>query len=215
MSKLKAAKEKAKKIGKGLISGQTWKKAFKEAPSSWSETVAQTLADGTCGIAGGVAGNFMGVWGVLGALPLNILANKSGHRWLRTASIAMLASGFEEAVTSRTADTGFNLKNEVSDGSERVTKYLGQLKRKFGLDKIFGNKAPAQTTDTTTVNGLGTATIDALDKFEHQITSSAIEHESGVPSSNQNRSGITTDKEDLVEAFTVSGLDDLDTPHVI
>jgi hypothetical protein len=215
MSKLKAAKNKAKEIGKGMLSVQTWKKSFKETPSNWSETLSQTLVDGTFGIAGGVAGNFMGVWGVLGALPLNIWANKSGHRWLRAASIAMLASGFEEAVNSRTADAGFDLKNEVSDGKERVKKYLGQMKRKFGLDKVFGSKPPAQTTtDTPTVNGLGT-TIDALDKFEHQITSSAIEHEGGAPPTNQNSSSETMDKSNLVEAFTVSGLDDLDTPHVI
>ncbi|CAN5729556.1 hypothetical protein BH11BAC7_BH11BAC7_21370 [soil metagenome] len=214
MSKFKAAKNKAKQVGKGLTSGSTWRKAIKEAPSNWSETIAQVVVDGALGIAGGVAGNFLGVWSLAGALPLNIWANKSGHRWLRAASIGMLATGFEDvASSSRTA--GFSLNNEMSDGTERVKVYFGQLKRKFGLDKIFGAKTPAQTSEEQTVNGLGTSTIDALDKFEHQIISSGIEHEGSVPRANQNSSSTADSKADFVEAFAVNGLEDLDTPHVI
>ncbi len=216
MSKFKAAKNKAKQVGKGLTSAQTWKRAVKEAPANWSETIAQVLTDGACGIAGGIAGNFLGVWGMLGALPLNILANKTGHRWLRTASIGMLATGFEDGVsTSRTAETGFSLNNEVSDGTERVKIYFGKLKRKFGLDKIFGSKTTEQIIEEQTVNGLGTSTIDALDKFEHQIISSGIEHEGSVPGTYQNSSSIPDNKAQFVEAFAVNGLEDLDTPHVI
>jgi hypothetical protein len=217
MSKLKAAKNKAKAVGKGLLSGSTWKKSVKEAPLDWSETIAQVITDGACGIAGGIAGNFMGVWSLAGALPLNIIANKTGHRWLRAASIGMLATGFDDVISStRTAETGFSLKNEMSDGGERVKIYLGQIKRKFGLDKIFGTKAPNQSSsDAQTVNGLGTSTIDALDKYEQQIMSSGIEHEGSNSAAYQNSPGIAENKSHFVEAFAVNGLDDLDTPHVI
>src|SRR6476620_456394 len=108
---------KAKEAAKGLFKGSTWKAAVKEDSMDWSETTAQFVVDTVAGIAGGAAGNLFGPFAMIPAVPLNVIANKTGHRWLRAASIGMIASGFEDSVSAhKTADTGFNLKNEFADG---------------------------------------------------------------------------------------------------
>jgi hypothetical protein len=219
--KAKAAYQKAKAAGKSFLSKATWSKAVKTNQNDWATTIATSLVDLGAGFAGATGGSFLG-WA---ALPVgfagNVVANKTGHSWARAMSIGMMTAPVDEAVgaSSRTANTGFDLKTEISNGSERSKNYLSQVYRKFGLHKIFGNSASSASTDSPdtseSVNGLGNASFDALDKYEQQILSSGIEHEGGAAPSGQRAASADALQQTALEAFSVNGLDDLDTPHII
>jgi hypothetical protein len=213
--KAKAAYHKAKAAGKSFFSKDTWKPAVKCDQSDWGQTVAKSLVDLGAGFAGAAGGSFLG-WA---ALPVgfagNVWANKSGHSWARAMSIGMMVSPVDEAIGSsrRAAATGFDIKAEVSEGSERAKNYFGQVYRKFGLHKLFGKKDTTSETTEEAVNGLAGATFDELDKFEQQIVSSGIEHEGGAPSIRKTAPAVYENP--ALEAFSVNGLDDLNTPHIL
>lgn len=206
--------KKAKAAGKSFFSKETWKKAVKCDQSDWGETVAKTLVDVTAGFAGAASGSFLG-WA---ALPVgvagNVWANKTGHSWARAISIGMMTAPIDDVIgaSRRAAGTGFDIKAEVSEGTERFKKYGTQVYQKFGLHKVFGKSSATQETSET-VNGLGNATFDELDKHEQQIVSSGIEYEGGVPSARHAASAAS--QQDALEAFSVNGLDDLNTRHII
>ena len=212
--KAKKAYQKAKAAGKSFFSKDNWKKALKTDQCDWTGALAKSFVDLGAGFAGAAGGSFLG-WG---ALPVgfagNVVANKTGHSWARAMSIGMMTAPVDETIgaSRRAANTGFDIKSEISEGSERTKNYFAQVYRKFGLHKIFGEKTSDSSTETTeTVNGLGTASFDALDKYEQQILSSGIEHES--PAGRSDKGAIPN--ETALEAFSVSGLDDLNTPHII
>lgn len=219
--KAKAAYQKVKATGKSLLSKDTWKAAVKCNQSDWAETIAKSVVDLGAGFAGAAGGAFMG-WG---ALPLgfagNVWANKTGHSWARAMSIGMMTAPVDEAIgaSRKAANTGFDFKAELSEGKDRAKNYFSQVYRKFGLHKLFGdsdsasNNTSPDPAETATVNGLGSVTFDSLDKYEQQIVSSGIEHEGGAPS--YQRTVTPAAQETALEAFSVNGLDDLDTPHII
>lgn len=216
--KAKQAYRKAKSAGKSLISKETWKAAVKSNQSDWPQALAKSAVDLGAGFAGAAGGAFLG-WG---ALPLgfagNLIANKTGHSWARALSIGMMVSPVDETIGAerKAANTGFDFNAEVSEGKERVKNYFGQVYRKFGLHKLLDNSqsnTSPDPTETATVNGLGSVTFDALDKYEQQIVSSGIEHEGGGAS--YQRSAPATAQETALEAFSMNGLDDLNTPHII
>lgn len=217
MSKKAKNYQKAKAIGKSFFSGSTWKPAFKTDQSDWYQTAAKSLVDLGAGFAGAAGGSFLGWFSLPVGFAGNVWANKTGHSWARAMSIGMMIAPVDEAVgaTRQAAGGGFDIKAEVSEGSERAKNYFGQVYRKFGLHRVFGSNSQSSTDPATeaVLNGLGTVTFDALDKFEQQIVSSGIEHEGGMPSSRQFATAVA--QNNVPEAFSVNGLDDLNTPHIL
>jgi hypothetical protein len=216
--------KKAKETAAGLFKSTTWKKAVSEDKSSWAETIAQTVTDVGLGLTGALVGSYLRVAALPVGVGLNVWANKSGLRWLRSASIGMMTSPLDEqlGINTKTAKAaGVNLKDEMETSKEHMKSYLSQLKSKFFLDKIFKGKNSSQsstvensTPDTSTppVNGLGIdpKTFDALEAYEQQVISHAVEHEA-----TKSQKTATDAVAYNSSAFVIEGLDDLDTPHVI
>lgn len=216
MSKAKKAYKKAKGAAKSFFSKETWKGAVVCNQRDWGQAVAKGLVDAAAGFVGAAGGAFLG-WV---ALPVgfagNIAANKFGHSWASAMSVGMMTAPVDEAIgaSRQAANTGFDIKAELSEGKERMSNYFGQVYRKFGLHKVFGEKQSGNSSEPTeTVNGLGSTTFDTLDKIEQQIVSSGIENEGGVPFSRKPANAASA--ETALEAFSMNGLDDLNTPHII
>jgi hypothetical protein len=174
---------------KKLATKETWKASVKVPKSKdWTEVVAKTAVDIGAATAGGIGGSFAGKAAVPIGIALSALGNATGHRWLTSLGIGMIASPFDPFKAGKTTDTGFNLKNEFEAGKVRGKDYIEMLKEKFFINKILGkNQSTEQTdtsdtsTDTPSVNGLDSgipkATLDRLTDFDQQILSDGIEYQ--------------------------------------
>jgi hypothetical protein len=215
MSKAKKAYHKAKGAAKSFFSKETWKGAVVCNKRDWGQATAKSLVDMAAGFAGAAGGAFLGWVALPAGIAGNLFANKHGHSWASAMSIGMMTAPVDEAIGAgrQAANTGFDMKAELTEGKERMSNYFGQVYRKFGLHKVFGDKQGTSSGTSETVNGLGNATFDTLDKYEQQIVSSGIENEGGVPFSRQ--SAPAASEEQALEAFSMNGLDDLNTRHII
>jgi hypothetical protein len=224
MKKKKAKKTKSRKGLYGVsaskdksssfFSSKTWKAALVDQPLGWGQTIANTLVDLSAGFVGAAGGSFLGWAGLPVGLAGAVIANKTGHTWARALSIGMMTAPVDETIgASRQAtSTGFDFKAELDEGTQRMSGYFGKVYRKFGLHKVFGGDSTVPE-NSETVNGLGNATLDSLDQFDQQIFSSGIENAQGGSAGSGGQPVNFTDQP--IEAFSVNGLDDLNTRHII
>lgn len=224
MRKKKAKKGKYRKGLHGVSSGsgksdsffssKTWKAALVDHPNGWGQTLANTLVDLGAGFAGAAGGSFLGWVGLPVGLAGSVIANKTGHTWARALSIGMMTAPVDEAIgaSRKATSTGFDIKAEMDEATQRMSGYFGKVYRKFGLHKVFGGNTTT-SENAETVNGLGNATLDSLDRFDQQIFSSGIENAQGTSAGSGSQPVNFTDQP--IEAFSMNGLDDLNTRHII
>jgi hypothetical protein len=224
MRKKKAKKAKYRKGLNGVSGGsgksdsffssKTWKAALVDHPNGWGQTVANTLVDLSAGFVGAAGGSFLGWVGLPVGLAGTVIANKTGHTWARALSIGMMTAPVDEAIgaSRKATSSDFDMKAELDEATQRMSGYFDKVYRKFGLHKLFGGNATTPE-NTQTVNGLGNATLDSLDQFDQQIFSSGIETaQSASAGSNSQPVNFANQP---IEAFSVNGLDDLNTRHII
>ncbi len=172
---------------KKLLTKEPWKAAvIKPKTKDWTEVATNTLVDVGAGVGGGYGGSFLGKWSIPVGLTLSVVGHATGQRWLSALGIGCIAAPCDTQSSLRVAaDSGFSLKAEYEAGKARSKDYIEMLKEKFFINKFMGkNKpadAPAEETDTPTVNGLDPgvekATLDRLTSFDQQILSDGIEYE--------------------------------------
>ncbi len=199
-----------------FFSKTNWKNAVVCSSSSWGETFAKTAVDLGAGITGASVGAFLG-WA---ALPLgiagNIAANKYGQSWARALSIGMMVAPVDDVVSAeRKTDGSFDMKAELAEGKQRASNYFDQLKRKFGLHKIFKPKqaSTSELPKESKVDGLGYTGINNFAELESQVyANSSNRGTSNQRQMNNSGNNANTNAPDI---FNMSGLDDLNTPHII
>jgi hypothetical protein len=171
---------------KSFMTKQSWKDSLRVSKSDWGKTIAGSVVDIVCGIAGATGGSFLGIFALPAGAAMIGAGHKTGHRWLTSLGIGCVAAPFDgDKFNQRSVPgSGFDLKAEFEAGKERMKDYLEQLKGKFTFGKAgssssgSSNSSNSSNTDSAAaVAGFGSApsfaTLDQLTRMDWLAESKA------------------------------------------